>query len=185
MARFFNCTALIISSLLILAADTCADPPVSERGNGSQQAHSVILRTSLSYEPIYIVGAYAELGGTAGIFWDNKLTGNFKSVVSPYIGVTMGIGDAFYFFGSAGVEKAFVYNSGFSITPSLGIHAGICGIDVSGHNLAGVHALAEIAFSRGRFSPYLAAGIRYTHIFDADIGDGLSFPLGAGLLLRI
>jgi len=188
MTRFLNYTALVIISLSIFATHTHAAPLVSEheRWNGLQQMHKVTLRTSLSYEPIYRMDDDANYTGSSGIFWDNKLTVNFNADVSPYIGITIGAGDAFYFFGNIGVEKAFNYNIGVSIVPSLGIHAGIGGITSEFH-LAGVHALVELTSSRWRFSPYLVAGIRYTHIFDVDtdLRDGLSLPLGVGLSLRI
>ena len=180
MARFFNCTSLVIISLSIFAANIHADPLVSEHGHGigSQQTPRVILRTNLSYEYIY------RGGDCFGIFWDNKLTVNFNADVSPYIGITIGAGDAFYFFGNIGLEKALNYNNGLSIVPSLGIHAGLVGYSQSFY-LAGAHAFVELTSCRRRFNPYLTVGIRYTHIFDVDVRDGLSFPLGLGLLLRI
>jgi hypothetical protein len=117
---------------------------------------------------------------------DTKLTINLNSVVSPYIGWTLG-GNPFgfsYVYGNIGVEKAFIYNHGFSITPSLGIHTAGIG-NGKMHNLVGAHSFAEFAFSHKRFSPYLLTGIRYSYVFD-DIGNIVSFPfLGAGLSLKI
>jgi hypothetical protein len=168
-----NCVQLISAVTLaapaLFAVDAEAAPLASER---------VILKTSLSYEQIYFAA-----GHTDGVFWDNKLAVNFNAFVSPYIGVTLGVADAVYILGNAGVEKAFIYNNGFSIITALGIHAGICAIDVTGYDLAGVHASAEIAFSRKRFSPYLTAGMKYTYIFDKR--NMLSFPFGVGLSLKI
>ena len=186
MTRFLNYTALVIISLSIFATHTHAAPLVSEheRWNGLQQMHKVTLRTSLSYEPIYRMDDDANYTGSSGIFWDNKLTVNFNADVSPYIGITIGAGDAFYFFGNIGLEKALNYNNGLSIVPSLGIHAGLVGYSQSFY-LAGAHAFVELTSCRRRFNPYLTVGIRYTHIFDVDVRDGLSFPLGLGLLLRI
>jgi len=108
--------------------------------------------------------------------------GGVGTVISPYIGCALGVGDVIYFSGNIGVEKAFIYNNGFSITPSLGVHAGECGYEV-GHRLIGGRAMVDFAFSQNKFTPYLTVGTRYTYIFD--IRDQWSFPLGAGLSLKI
>jgi hypothetical protein len=139
--------------------------------------YKVILKTNFSYEP------YMGYANIVGISLDTKLTINLNTVVSPYIGGTLGASSAAYILGSVGVEKLFVYNNGFSITPSLGIHTGGYGYS-NMYSLVGAHSIVEFAFSHKRFSPYLLTGIRYAYIFD--VGSLVSLPLlGAGLSLKI
>jgi len=143
-------------------------------------AGPLILKANLSYEP-YIIKSSNEFAVAVSL--DTKFTIDFNTVISPYIGVTLAVGDAIYYSGNIGVEKAFIYNNGFSITPSLGIHVGECGIDVVGYRLIGARAIVDFAFSQKRFTPYLTVGTRYTYVFDTR--GQWSFPLGAGLSLKI
>jgi hypothetical protein len=204
MTHFFKYTAYMIVLLLIFAASTQADDRLTSQSgceNELQQTrrerdsafallklygvkpfkYRVILKTNYSYEP------YLGYRNLSGISFDTKLTINLNTVVSPYIGGTLGvIGYGFaHISANVGVEKAFIYNNGFSITPSLGIHTG--GIGTGGskpYNLVGAHSTAEFAFSHKRFSPYLLTGMRYSYIFY--VGNIVSFPfLGAGLSLKI
>jgi hypothetical protein len=139
----------------------------------------VNLKTNFSYEPLVSAGV-----GSAGVSADLKLAVNLNTVVSPYIGANVGLFSYGAFIAwNIGVEKAFVYNNGFSIIPSLGTHFGECGYSTV-YQHAGAHAMAEFAFSSKRFSPYLIAGIRYSYVFVAD-DSLLSFPLGAGLSIKI
>jgi hypothetical protein len=146
-------------------------------------AYRMILRPSLVYDKfIYHSRNDNTPLWSPGLLLDTKFTFKLSGKYSPYVGASAG---ALLFGGwlgaSAGVERAYVYGNGFSVTWSYGAYAGGILDEDAVATSAGIQTAACIAFNHRRVSQYIIAGARlnaYRVIYFA-------LPVGLGLAIKL
>jgi hypothetical protein len=153
-------------------------------------AYKFTIKSDITFEPA--VGAFmhrdekTEYDVAGLVSFNTRFSFNPKWRVSPYVGTNIGIGVyGFHLALNTGVEKTFFFRDGFEITPSAGLHAGVCGL-FERYGFTGGSTLVEFAFGHEQVTAYLITGLRFIYInsywHDMFI---LSFPFGAGMLIKI